>query len=127
LDAFVPHHGRMKVLVVDDDREVRLLVRIAINDCEGVEVVGEARNGEEAVREVGRLRPDVVIMDLKMPVMDGVEATKRVKQMAPKTTVYSFSSIEDASLHAAMKEAGATKQFGRDQLDEMLGQLGCAS
>jgi DNA-binding NarL/FixJ family response regulator len=116
----------MKVLVVDDDREVRLLVRIAINDCEGIEVIGEAKNGEEAVREVQRLRPDVVIMDLKMPVMDGVEATRRVKEFAPQTKVIAFSSVEDSRMYAQMKKAGAQEQFGRDQLDEMLDHLGCA-
>jgi DNA-binding NarL/FixJ family response regulator len=116
----------MKVLVVDDDREVRLLVRIAINDCEGIEVVGEARNGEEAVREVQRLSPDVVIMDLKMPVMDGVEATRRVKQLSPKTMVCTFSSVEDPKVREKMVKAGASRQFGRDQLDEMLDYLGCA-
>lgn len=116
----------MKVLLVDDDREVRLLVRIAINDCEGVEVVGEARDGEEAVREVQRLSPDIVIMDLKMPVMDGVEATRRVKKMSPRTTVCSFTSVEDPRVQEEMKKAGASRQFGRDQLDEMLDYLGCA-
>ena len=117
----------MKILVVDDDREVRLLVRMAINDCEGVHVVGEARNGEEAVREVVRLQPDVVIMDVKMPVMDGIEATRRVKELAPDTRVVAFSSIEDPKINAALKDAGASRKFGRDELDQMLDHLGCAS
>ena len=117
----------MKILVVDDDREVRLLVRMAINDCEGAHVVGEARNGEEAVREVMRLQPDVVIMDIKMPVMDGIEATRRVKQLAPETVVVAFSSIEDPKVNAELKKAGASRKFGRDQLSEMLEHLNCAS
>jgi DNA-binding NarL/FixJ family response regulator len=117
----------MKILVVDDDREVRLLVRMAINDCEGVHVVGEARNGEEAVREVMRLQPDVVIMDVKMPVMDGIEATRRVKQLAPDTTIVAFSSIETPEISSQLREAGASKSFGRDELAEMLDHLGCAS
>jgi chemotaxis response regulator CheB len=119
--------NHMNILVVDDDREVRLLIRMAINDCEGAQVVGEARNGEEAVREVMRLQPDVVIMDVKMPVMDGIEATRRVKQLAPNTTVVAFSSIEDPKINAELKKAGASKNFGRDQLDAMLDHLGCAS
>ena len=117
----------MRILVVDDDREARLLVRLAIDGCKNASVVGEAKNGAEAIKEVERLHPDVVIMDIKMPVMDGIEATRQVKEMSPDTLVVAFSAIEDPAVNTALKKAGASKKFGRNELDAMLKHLGCAS
>ena len=72
--------GRMsiRVLLVDDQQLVRTGFRMILADEEGIEVVGEAANGREAVDSAARLRPDVVVMDIRMPVMDGVEATRRL-------------------------------------------------
>jgi DNA-binding NarL/FixJ family response regulator len=68
----------IRVLLVDDQELVRTGFRMILADEDGVEVVGEARNGREAVDLAPRLRPDVVVMDVRMPVMDGVEATRRL-------------------------------------------------
>jgi DNA-binding NarL/FixJ family response regulator len=68
----------IRVLLVDDQALVRTGFRMILADEEGIEVVGEASNGREAVDSVPRLRPDVVVMDIRMPVMDGVEATRRL-------------------------------------------------
>jgi DNA-binding NarL/FixJ family response regulator len=66
----------IRVLLVDDQQLVRTGFRMILADEEGIDVVGEAANGREAVEAAGRLRPDVVIMDIRMPVMDGVSATR---------------------------------------------------
>jgi DNA-binding NarL/FixJ family response regulator len=70
----------IRVLLVDDQQLVRTGFRMILADEEGIEVVGEAADGKAAVEAAGRLRPNVVIMDIRMPVMDGVEATRRLVQ-----------------------------------------------
>ena len=117
----------MKILVVDDDREVRLLVRLAIDNHGGTHTVDEARDGAQAVEEARRLQPDVVIMDVKMPVMNGVEATRQIKEAVPHADVIAFTSLEDPKVDEAMKQAGASSRFGRDELDQLLTHIGIAS
>jgi DNA-binding NarL/FixJ family response regulator len=68
----------IRVLLVDDQQLVRTGFRMILADDEGIEVVGEAANGNEALAAAAELRPDVVVMDIRMPVMDGVEATRRL-------------------------------------------------
>ena len=68
----------IRVLVVDDQTLVRSGLRLVLQGRDGLEVVGEAANGDEALRAVRRLQPDVVLMDVRMPAMDGIEATRRV-------------------------------------------------
>ena len=68
----------VRVLLVDDQQLVRTGFRMILADEEGIEVVGEAANGQEAIEAAGALAPDVIIMDVRMPVMDGVEATRRL-------------------------------------------------
>ena len=69
---------RIRILLVDDQQLVRTGFRMIVADEPDIEVVGEAADGRAAVEAVGRLRPDVVVMDLRMPIMDGVEATRRL-------------------------------------------------
>jgi DNA-binding NarL/FixJ family response regulator len=68
----------IRVLLVDDQELVRTGFRMVLTDEEGIEVVGEAGNGREAITAAGRHRPDVIVMDIRMPVMDGIEATRRL-------------------------------------------------
>jgi DNA-binding NarL/FixJ family response regulator len=68
----------IRILLVDDQELVRTGFRMILADEDGIEVVGEAGNGQEALASAGRLHPDIIVMDLRMPVMDGVEATRRL-------------------------------------------------
>ena len=73
----------IRVLLVDDQQLVRTGFRMILADEEGIEVVGEAANGREAVDTAARLRPELVVMDIRMPVMDGVEATRLISASGP--------------------------------------------
>jgi DNA-binding NarL/FixJ family response regulator len=76
-----------RVLIADDQPLVRVGLRKILDFEPDVEVVGEAGDGEDAVRQVGRLAPDVVLMDIRMPVLDGIEATRRLTAAHPETRV----------------------------------------
>lgn len=102
------------VLLVDDHRVVRQGVRAFLDAQPDIEVIGEASSGEEAV-EVARERPpDVVLMDLIMPGMDGVEATRQVKQVSPRTQVIVLTSYhQDEHIFPAIR-AGALSYLLKD-------------
>lgn len=96
---------RLRVVAADDDRGFLDEIRGLLED-EGFEVVGTARDGEEAVAVAGRLRPDVVLLDLRMPTLDGLEATRLIKQRVPLTQVVILSAYDDPGLQEGAQEAG---------------------
>lgn len=110
----------VELLIVDDHPIVRAGFEGMLAGKPDLEVVGEAENGEEAVRLAERLRPDVVLMDLRMPVMDGVEATSRIKDGLPHTNVLVLTTYDsDADILRAI-EAGATGYLLKDTPREEL-------
>jgi len=97
----------IRVLVVDDQTVVREGLELLLGLSPGIEVAGAASDGEEAVRLVAERRPDVVLMDLRMPRVDGVEATRRITRDYPETRVVVLTTYaDDASIFGAL-EAGA--------------------
>ena len=99
---------KTRVLIVDDHAIVRMGMVSLVNAQPNMEVVGEAKNGELGVKAALRLKPDVVVMDILMPVMDGVEATRRILAALPLTKVLVLTTSTAASELAAALEAGAT-------------------
>ncbi|MCL6580758.1 MAG: response regulator transcription factor [Firmicutes bacterium] len=112
----------IRVLIVDDHEIVRRGIRSYLATEEDFKVVGEASNGEEAVRMVQELRPDVVLMDLVMPGMDGVEATRRIMASNPQTCVVVLTSYTDDSRVLPALKAGARSYLLKDVAAEELGE-----
>ncbi len=99
--------GTLRVLVVDDHPVFRAALCAMLEGTEGMEVVGEAANGLSAVVDATRLEPDVILMDLNLPDLDGVEATRRIVNASPHTGVLMLTMFEnEAAVFAAMR-AGA--------------------
>jgi NarL family two-component system response regulator LiaR len=104
----------IKVLIVDDHAMVRQGLQTFLTLSEGIEVVGEAANGLEAVEQVRQHRPHVVLMDLVMPELDGIEATRRIRALSPETQVLALTSfIDDEKVFTAI-EAGALGYLLKD-------------
>ena len=97
----------VRVVLADDHPVVRGGLRALLATIEGIEVVGEAVDGEAAVREVQLLRPDVLLVDIRMPVLDGVEATRRVRESAPETAVLVLTMYDDDATVLTAMQAGA--------------------
>ncbi len=97
----------IRVLVVDDHQVVRRGLAALLATDRGIAVVGEAGSGEEAVRVAAAAHPDVVLLDLMMPGMNGVEATPRIKTAAPGAAILMLTSYTDADLIAPALAAGA--------------------
>ena len=102
---------KISVLLVDDHPVVRQGLRTFLELQSDMEVVGEAADGEEAVASVEQLVPDVVLMDLMMPNMDGIEAIRRIRQLSPTTRVIALTSFVDDSKVFGSVKAGAQRDI----------------
>ena len=103
----------IRLMLADDHRMLREGLRRSLTD-EGFDVVGEASDGEEAVRLADSLRPDVVLMDVTMPDVDGVEATRRIHQQLPDVRVVMLTMHADQSVIAEALRAGASGYLVKD-------------
>ncbi len=99
--------GRLRVLLVDDHEIVRQGMASLLSEQSNIEIVGQASNGREAVNLTFELRPNVVIMDVSMPLMNGDEATRQIKRNVPGTRVVALSMYDEAETIERMHEAGA--------------------
>jgi len=110
----------MRVMIVDDHPVTRDGLRAALGTAEDVEIVGEASSGEEAVKVVSEVGPDVVFMDVRMPGMNGIEATRAIRQGNPDTRVILFTVDESRASIAEAIQAGVSgyllKDVGVDEL-----------
>jgi chemotaxis response regulator CheB len=108
----------LRVLIVDDDEYIRELLRLVL-DPAGAEIVGEAADGAQAVALTKELTPDVVIMDLAMPVMDGAQATRAILDHAPRTAVFGFTAYGNTEAKRLL-DAGATGVFQKTSIRKLL-------
>ncbi|MFC1871003.1 response regulator [Chloroflexota bacterium] len=97
----------IRVLIVDDHTLVRDGIKALLALAADIEVVGEAANGMEALQKVSGLSPDIVLMDLAMPVMGGLEATRRIRKLYPRTRVLALTQYDDTDYVVPVIESGA--------------------
>ena len=97
----------INIILCEDHLITRQGIRRLLEDEKGLNIVGEAGNGEEVVRMVGELKPDVVIMDIAMPKLNGIEATRQIKLINPRTGVLILSAYDDDEYVFALLKAGA--------------------
>jgi len=108
------------ILIADDHALLRRGLATLLGFDKSLSVVGDAKNGEEAVKAALELKPDVVMMDLSMPVMDGVEATRRICEALPETRVLILTTYSTSVDVARAMDAGASGAFVKDAEDERL-------
>ena len=108
-----------RVLLVDDTPAIRAALRGLLEDA-GVVVVGEAADGLEGIEQAEALRPDVVLIDWRMPRLSGVQATVRIRQQLPQIQVVMFSHIEGEQAEAAARYAGACAFVPKGAVAELI-------
>lgn len=110
------HHGEgpLRLLLVDDQPLLRMGFRLVLESEDGIEVVGEAGNGAEAVKLTESLRPDVVLMDVRMPVMDGIEATRRIAAAHSPAKVIILTTFDLDEYAFSGLQAGASAFLLKD-------------
>ena len=118
---------RCRVVLVDDHAVVRAGIKLLIELTKRYEVVGEAENGETAIERVAALQPDLVVMDIRMPGLDGIAATRRITNRNPDVRVLVFTAYDDPEYVEAVIEAGAmgclSKRRARSDLVAALDML----
>ena len=106
--------GAIHVLIADDSREFRRQARALLERQEDIEVVAEAADGRAAVEETGLRRPEVVLMDIELPVLDGIRATREIRARWPEVQVVPLTIWDRPVFREAMAEAGAVGYVVKD-------------
>ena len=113
----------LQILLVDDNADIREALCSILRDCPDVRVVGEATNGEEAVFTAEKLKPDVVLMDVNIPTLDGIAATRAIKAQNSNIAVVGLSANTPDSMVYAMVKAGAFAVMPKENAVEDLYDL----
>jgi CheY-like chemotaxis protein len=111
---------RVRVLVADDHVVARAGIRELFSERPALQVVGEAANGVEAISQATALQPDVIVMDVSMPQMNGIEATRQIHGTLPHIRIVGLSTYDDEDTKRAMREAGAEAYFTKNEATDRL-------
>jgi two-component system, NarL family, nitrate/nitrite response regulator NarL len=109
-------NDRIRVLIADDHRLFAEALEAILAGESAIEVVGRARNGAEAIELALELEPDVILMDISMPVMDGVDATRRIREVRPEACVLMLTGSNAAADVDRSREAGAAGYVTKDRI-----------
>jgi DNA-binding NarL/FixJ family response regulator len=112
-----PH--RCRVLLVDDHERMREMLRSVLTLFDDVELVGEAGDGEEAIQRVASCKPDIVLLDIKMPRMNGIEAANVIRKSWKDTVIIGLCLVDDAYTTEAFLKAGALAVISKERLDDL--------
>jgi len=108
------------IIIADDHEIFRTGLKIILNDSDFIKVISEANNGVHLLRLLTKVKPDIILMDIRMPEMDGITATKKIKELYPDLPIIALTSYEDISYFNQMLEAGARgfilKNTSQDEL-----------
>lgn len=119
---------RIRVLIADDHELTRLGLQVLISGQSRFEVVGVAVNGKQAIELVQQRQPDVIVLDLQMPTLDGLSAATRIKQFAPATRIIAYTSVTDPQIEVMAQTAPidlyCPKDISSQELIEAIENLG---
>jgi DNA-binding NarL/FixJ family response regulator len=110
----------VSVLIVDDQLPFRLAARAVLRRTEGFHLVGEAADGDEAVALAAELHPSLVLMDINMPTMNGIEATRQIMTAAPSTVVFLCSTYQRSDLPPEAEASGFAAYLNKEELGPVL-------
>ena len=112
--------GKTRVLIADDHAIMRVGIKNILIRSSEIDVVGEAANGAEALKLVHELRPDVLILDMEMPVMDGIETARRLQAMNSPVRILVLSAYDDRQYILEMLNLGASGYLIKDEAPEVI-------
>ena len=114
----------IRIMIVDDHEMVRSGLAVFLETCDDIKLVGEASSGEEALRLCAELQPDVLIMDLVMPTMNGIEATRAIRSRFPQIQIIALTSFKEEELVHSALQAGAISYLLKNvSIDELAGAI----
>jgi DNA-binding NarL/FixJ family response regulator len=111
------------ILIVDDSAAIRKTLRLVLERQEGWEVCGEAEHGREGVEKAQQLKPDLVVLDLSMPVMNGLEAAHELKRLLPTMPLLMFTNFYSAHLEKEALRAGVAAVVSKSESAELVSHI----